>query len=500
MNTHAKQPSSLPARQIKPAARTGKVFVFLCVALPGVFAVLALVFDAGLMMTASRDYQNTTDAAAYAAATWTMMGGDENSINTISSEYVQSHNALPGANVTTNSPPSSGPYQGVAGFSEVIVQGESPSYFLQRFAAGGQQSITTRAVAGTKTATSPAAIMLLDADPAPITVASILSLPLYPSLLGGLEVLGLGSLTVDGAVLSNNTWGGVDEYGEKAGESHGPPYSIACTPLVPLTALRASDIRTAGGVDRLLHYDALPGLGALNLRANRMPMPDPMGNLAPPSTASDPDNVEVDDHGGVMVTLNILKPFGTVLEPGVYDWIDVTAGIARFEPGVYIIRGKHPITGIALGITGGIVYADGVMFYVTSNSNYDPASGLPDAVENREVAPPNTIGAQLPSVLISPLPGSRLSGLNDPSSPYHGMLVYQRPRDRRPITILSLQTLGITQFSGTVYSRWGHAILAGSGTFNSSFAVGTMRVVTLGNISLRPSGYFPAASDVYLVE
>lgn len=500
MKTSTQKSIRCACRQVDPASRSGKIFVLLSILLPGILAVLGLVFDAGLMMTDSRDHQNKTDAAAYAVATYSMLGGDADSANAISTQYVQTHNELTSATVTTISPPSSGIYQGVADFFEVIVQGNGESYFLQQLAGSGQSTFTTRAVAGVKQSTSPAAITLLDPDPAPISVASILTLPAYPSLIGGLEVLGAGLLSIDGAVLSNNTWGGVDEHGEQAGECLGPPYSVACTPVLPLTCLRARDIRTAGGFDRLQHYDAFPGAEYLNLQANRMPVPDPMGDLPPPSTSTDSANVSLDDHGGVSVTLNLLKPLGTVLTPGVYDWIDVTAGIATFEPGIYVIRGKHPITGISLSLTGAIVNAQGVMFYVTSNATYNTSSGMPDAAENREVAPANTLGATLPSVLIAPLPGSQITSLNDPSSPYHGMLIYQRPLDRRPLTILNVQLLGSSPISGTVYSRWGHAILAGSGSFGTSFAVSTMRVVTLGNISLQPSFPLPFASDVFLVE
>jgi hypothetical protein len=83
--------------------------------------------------------------------------------------------------------------------------------------------------------------------------------------------------------------------------------------------------------------------------------------------------------------------------------------------------------------------------------------------------------------------GSRLSGLNDPASPFDGMLIYQRRHDRRPIAIVQENLLGAGQLSGTIYSKWGHVILAGKGDLDARFVVGTMRIVALLDMEIRPS-------------
>ncbi len=67
-------------------------------------------------------------------------------------------------------------------------------------------------------------------------------------------MLGLGPLSVNGAVLVNNQWGGVDQNGNPAGSGSGPPYGACCMPLLPLTTLAALNIRVVGGVDNQKNY------------------------------------------------------------------------------------------------------------------------------------------------------------------------------------------------------------------------------------------------------
>ena len=67
----------------------------------------------------------------------------------------------------------------------------------------------------------------------------------------------------------------------------------------------------------------------------------------------------------------------TILRPGVYDYIEVLSGSVIFQPGIYIIRSTQPITKLALTIAGGIVKADGVLFYITNSSSYNATTGSP---------------------------------------------------------------------------------------------------------------------------
>ena len=174
----------------------------------------------------------------------------------------------------------------------------------------------------------------------------------------------------------------------------------------------------------------------------------------------------------------------------------------NFNPGVYIIRGRSPITQMSLCVVGGWVKADGVLFYVTDSATYNAASGAPDASDNHNAEPDNLLGSVVPSVVLAPLlSGSSISGLNSGSSPFDGMLIYQRRVDRRPIVLSGLKLLGDGAISGTIYAKWGHVIfLGGLGTYDLRFVCGTMRVLTIGETTLAPTKKFAAARDVYLVE
>jgi len=189
------------------------------------------------------------------------------------------------------------------------------------------------------------------------------------------------------------------------------------------------------------------------------------------------------------------------LQPGVYDWIEVISGRAIFQPGVYIIRGKHPVTQLSLSVVAGQVEANGVMFYITDTTNYSPANGLPDANDGQAVAPLPGIANTLPCAVINVgLLGSTYRGLNDPSSPFHGLLIYQRRFDRRPIVLVQENLLGPGQLRGTMYAKWGHMVLAGKGSYDVRFVVGTLRLIALLDMQIRPSSLLPPAEDVYLVE
>jgi hypothetical protein len=97
------------------------------------------------------------------------------------------------------------------------------------------------------------------------------------------------------------------------------------------------------------------------------------------------------------------------------------------------------------------------------------------------------------------LPGSRISGIDDPDSPYDGMVVFQRRRDRRPVAIVT-SLLGTPGVQGTVYAKWGHVILASRGTIDASFVAGTVRIVTALPTTIAPSQLLPPAEDVFLLE
>jgi hypothetical protein len=321
-----------------------------------------------------------------------------------------------------------------------------------------------------------------------------------PQLLGGLEVLGLGSLNVDGAVLVNTTYGGRDENGDWVGETMLPPYAVSCTPLLPLTKLRARDLRVAGGVDNLVNYAPYGGASDAFLDANRLPVADPFASLPAPTIASDSGNVRSTVHGHVSVVGLPIGP-ARILSPGIYDSLSIVSGNVRLEPGIYVVRGKNPVTQISLLIGAARVDARGVMFYVTDSASYHVSSGFPDANDGETRPPGGGVLSLLPSVVVQGLLlGSTLSGLDDESSPFDGLLIYQRRQDRRAIILTQASLLNSGWMSGQVYAKWGHVNLVGQGTYDLAIASGTARVETVLDLTLRPQNPLPPAYDVYLAE
>ncbi|OYW11848.1 MAG: hypothetical protein B7Z55_18855, partial [Planctomycetales bacterium 12-60-4] len=115
------------------------------------------------------------------------------------------------------------------------------------------------------------------------------------------------------------------------------------------------------------------------------------------------------------------------MQPGVYDYIQIVSGKVTFQKGIYVIRGKNPLTSIPLQIIGGEVTANGVMFYLTDSPSYSAASGTPDSDDGEDAPSGPTVGTILPSAVINAgLFGSRYTPLDAPGSPFHGMLLYQR--------------------------------------------------------------------------
>jgi hypothetical protein len=482
----------------------------LAIALPTLCGLIGLVVDSGLLLAASREAQHAADSAVTAAAIEKQHGQSNSAALAVATQVVQQQNLLTNATVSLNSPPASGPYAGMAGFVEVFVIDQCSTNFIQILGGLSTQQIAVRAVAGFEPSTTGAAIVVLDPDPpsfdvSPLpAVAALGALPSLPAIIGGLEVLGIGAVEIDGAVLVNTTWGGMDENGNQVGEPHGLlnlSHAISATPLIGLSSLKASDIRVVGGVDNRTYYGALTSGDPSPLKAGKLPVLDPYDDLPVPTTAADSNNVKTTVYGGKSVIgLPLIGPPVT-LQPGVYDWIEVISGQAVFQPGVYIIRSTNPLTKLALSVVAGQVQAGGVMFYITDTANYSPNSGSPDSSDGENTAPvPNSSNVPPCAVVNIGLLSSTYSGLNDASSPFNGLFLYQRRLDRRPIIFVQENLIGAGQLRGTLYSKWGHVILAGKGTYDARFVVGTMRLVALLDMQIRPSTLLPPAEDVFLVE
>src|SRR5579872_4351879 len=283
--------------------RSGKILAFFAVLLPVLMGMAGLVTDGGMLMTSYRNAQQVADAAATAGALDLNRGSNSAVAAATARSYVQQYNALATAQVTVNIPPASGPYSGNSNYVEVIVNYPTSTYFIHLLGINQSQTVQTRAVAGSEASTVGAAVVVLDPDPLPLSIdpiTNLLSTPLQPNL-GGFESLGLGNVKVNGAVLVNTEWGGVDQNGNPAGINAGPPYGASCTPLIQLTKLGAVDIRVVGGVDNPNNYTAFASGKPSPLQANKKPVPDPFEDLPVPTLAADSSNVSVTSYGGVSV-------------------------------------------------------------------------------------------------------------------------------------------------------------------------------------------------------
>ncbi len=482
--------------------RRGKILTMFTLLLPAVLGVLGLVFDGGLLFNNYRHTQHAADAAATAAAMELMNAAGPAQATATAESFVHTKHAMGDAVVTVSIPPSTGKFAGRDGYVEVTVTRNHRSYLMTIVGSPLENEYNARAVAGWEDSTADSAIVILDPSPAPITTPAVL--PVLPSpntSLAGLEIEGAGEVSVDGAVLANTTWGDVDQEGDIAGVAAPPSYGMMCMPALPLTKLRARDIRVAGGVDAPSNYGHYDPAQPSPLRCNCLPTPDPLAALPVPTLAADASNVLATNHGGVRVAnVPIISP-PEILSPGVYDWIEIVSGTIVFQPGVYVIRGVNPDTQIALDINGGQVTAEGVMFYITNTTTYDVANGMPDAGDGEtEPAAPGE-GTIQPSVVIADLlAGSSFSPLNDSSSPFDGMVLFQRRQDRRPMVIAQPSAIPGGGFSGRTYAKWGHVTLVASGQYDATFATGTMRVVTALASEITPSSPLPPATDVVLVE
>lgn len=236
------------------------------------------------------------------------------------------------------------------------------------------------------------------------------------------------------------------------------------------------------------------------LKANKLAVPDPLTYLPVPTTTTDPANVSSTNYGARTI---IGLPVGPKIQlyPGVYDYINVVIGRVKFNPGIYIIRGQHPVTKHSLLLTAGEIEAEGVMFYLTNSAGYVATSGSPDASDGETEPSGPLVGSVIPSAIINiGLLGSSFTPLNSPGSPFDGMMIFQRRHDRRPIVIVQENLLGAGTLEGTMYAKWGHIILAGKGEYNARFVAGTMRIIALLDCQIKPTELLAPATDVFLVE
>jgi hypothetical protein len=141
-----------------------------------------------------------------------------------------------------------------------------------------------------------------------------------------------------------------------------------------------------------------------------------------------------------------------------------------------------------------------VLFYITNSPAYDPLIGAPDNADGEGRPTSSGVGGQASVVINAALPGSSFSPLQDPSSPFNGMLIYQRRKDYRPIVVSAQNLLGSPAIRGTIYAKWGHVRFLGDGAYDMPVVAGSVRFVAMLGLTIAPSQLLAPAYDVFLVE
>jgi len=484
--------------------------VWLALLLVLLLGMVGLVIDAGLLMATHRQAQNAADAAALAAADDLMYG--RATARDTAKTFVKTHNGLPmeTPDPEVYIPPEHGPYAGVSGYAEVIVTAPMQTFFIHILGVSQDQQVRARAVAGSESYAAGEGVVVLD-----------------PTVTG-LEVGGTSSLRVLGRVAVNSEGSGVDENGNVVDLGTNYPAATAGSN----SPAYAREFHVVGGVHAtqnvFLNVDPNDSTNVLHCR--RSPVPDPLLPLPTPTTTLGVDPTLrgtaqnwtlLGDQGALNTILNPGDPaFDATLfngqpyvrlHPGVYDSITITTTDVNvyFVPGIYVVSAKFNNQD-CLTITGGTVTAAGVMFYNTGH-NFNPETGAPDDGDKGQ-KPPAPDYADLGGfrvnerITFTPIDTKTYDyrnlypGARTVSSVFDGMLFYQRRRNPRTLNIEGESGAG-GKLEGTLYAKWALVAIAGSGTYDAQFVVGSMYISGGGVVTVNYTGSGGGnAPAVYLVE
>ena len=483
----------------KPKQRRGSYVIWAAFMMVILVGMTGLVVDGGLLMNAHRDAHNAADAAALAAGYALLRGQSSADAIAAGTAFVtaESHNDLPDAAVTINIPPLSGPYAGAPRYAEAIVTSPMPTFFVHVLpGVGNEHSVVARAVAGSEVVAAGEGVICLNPDE-------------YP----GLKVGGDAQLKVQGDVYVNSEGGGVDENGDPVETGN---HQTAATVSNNAT-VSAENVNVVGGVNDPDNFDNIDPGGPNPLHAGTLPIADPLLYLPTPTVANGVDPIY---HGSPQASdgsleLNataestnevIIDP-GTgeeimILNPGIYEKIKITGGRVEMRPGIYVLSPQNN-TAFTLEITGGNVVADGIMVYNTG-SDYDPLSGAPDNADgdNPPAAPKNVEFGDIKinaAMQFNPLDTSEHTYGTPVSDEFDGMLFYQRRWNESDMQIEGDSEEG--NLAGTLYAKWGEVKIAGQGTYDAQFVVGTMDIIGQGDITINYDGDdLGKALKLFLVE
>lgn len=206
------------------------------------------------------------------------------------------------------------------------------------------------------------------------------------------------------------------------------------------------------------------------------PLPDPLKDIAPP-----PPGSWGDDQGGVALSTGIEITYPPVPPasshmgiPITYmsEGISMTGGTLTLEPGIYVLDG------VGLNVTGGNLYAEGVMFYIVDQTPSDSTPSHVKLVGNGEV---------------------QISAMEE-AEPYTGIAIWQARDNTNEADIV-----GTDQFDldGTLYFPVAPVNIGGtSDSFSiTQLIVDSLEISGSGTLFIDYDGRFPApGTRVFLVE
>lgn len=513
-----------PARRWRRPARRprrrGYVLIWVALLFVVFFGLLGIVIDFGMLASQQRNVQNVADSAALAAARDLLGGYSVTTARQTAIDFITTINGLsepPPENIRI--PPTTGPYAGMTGYVEVVLQQPSSTYFIQAVPGiSGQHVIAARAVSGYEAVSGGEGVTALRPDKT------------------GLVLNGGGRLSVKGRIVVNSEGKGYDQNGVavNTAKNFDGATSSQRNDNNGTGGVFALDFNIVGGVTNPDFFYPYNAGDPSPLHARQLPEPDPLINLPIPTVALGVDNRS---RGTVRVTNNtraVSDPSGqnfvaqggesiangrhiaeaneVIMYPGIYQEITINNGKAYLVPGIYIIRPSVSSNTniVSLGGSQTTVIGDGVLIYNTG-SNYNPLDGTPDIYDGSSFppAPNNPTFGQVQinaGVLLSPINTAEINysstlypGAVPVSSKFDGMLFFQRRLNESVLSVTGNASDGALK--GTLYAKWTNVTVSGQGTYQAQFVVGTMTISGQGRITVLGAGQERGrANSVFLVE
>ena len=475
-----------PCSLSRQRPRAGKTLILFLILLPVLLGITGLVVDGGLLMASYRQTQNAADGAALAGALALLNGKSPSSAVTA---YLSGNGMNLAQAATVNNPPQSGNYANPPSplnknnYVEVSLTNNVNVFFIALIPGiGNVQTVTARAVAGFEQISVGEGVGVLDPQ---------------PKNGQGLTVTGSGTvLKVNGKIIVNSEGKGFS-WGNSA-TTNGTAIQIGSYTQGPAAKtsngaqMDSPNIRIVGGIgngDQNNFFDYNGQNATKTVHTGQLPTPDPFIRL--PTPYKDNDGL---DANAQPQSVSVSNNQTVTLNPGIYNSININGGTVTFSPGIYILQPTNG-NGNILSITGGTVTGNGVMFYNTG-SDYNHGDGTPDINDgSASPNPPNSTnfqGIDIHSATVTLTPISN-GGVFD------GMLFYQRRWNQAADQISGAS--GNLSLGGTLYAKWAPFNLAGQGTYQGQFIVGSMSVSGGAAVTIKFAGNkVGVTSQVFLVE